>query len=170
MEKQELVADIEQTIAWLIKLIDPETYNHVPFEGSWTAGQVVEHINIVGTGFHQLVNGATETTTRPVDELVGRIKTMFLDFDQKSIASANVTPATGNYDLKDHLIKLENIKTAIINDVNTLDMNMTCVSFDIRAFGYLTRLEAIYFFLFHTKRHVHQLQNIVNQLNKSLVK
>ncbi len=170
MEKKEIIADIEQTITWLIKLIDPETYNQIPFEGSWTAGQVVEHINIVGTGFDQLLNGATEVTTRPVDELVGRIKTMFLNFDGKSIAAANVTPAPGNYNLQDHLIKLESIKSAIINDINTLDMSMTCLNFDIRTFGYLTRLEAVYFFLFHTKRHVHQLQNIVNQLNKSLVK
>jgi hypothetical protein len=169
MKKEELIADIEQTINWLAKSIDPETYNIIPFEGSWTAGEVVEHITMVGTGFDYLLNGATEATTRPVDELVARIKTMFLNFDGKSIAAANVTPARGNYNLQEHLNKLESIKLAIINDINTLDMNMTCLSFDIPTFGHLTRLEAVYFFLFHTKRHVHQLQNIINQLNKSLI-
>lgn len=169
MKKDELIADIEQTIHWLIKKIDPETYNTIPFEGGWTAGQVVEHVNMVGTFFVDLMNGSTEATTRPVNEHIDRIKTMFLNFDFKNIASTNVTPITGNYNLQDQLTKLENIKSRIIIAVNVLDLDMTCLDFDIPTFGHLTRLEAVYFFLFHTKRHVHQLQNIVNQLNKSLI-
>lgn len=166
MKKDELIADIEQTIDWLKKSIDPETYNIIPFEGSWTAAQVVEHINIVGTGFDYLLNGATEDTNRPVDKFVIPIKTMFLNFDAKAIAAPNVTPAEGNYNLQEHMLKLDNIKSAIIKDIKTLDMNMTCVNFEIPTFGYFTRLEAVYFFLFHTKRHVHQLQNIVKTLSK----
>ena len=166
MEKDELIADIEQTINWLIKTIDPETYNLVPFEGSWTAGQVVEHVTIVGTGFDHLLKGPVETTARPVDALVDRIKTMFLDMGQKAIAGASVTPVLSDYDMQQHLAKLDTIKVSIINAVDTLDLNMTCTGFDIRTFGFLTRLEAIYFFLFHTKRHVNQLENIVKILNK----
>ncbi len=166
MKKEELIADIEQTINWLTKSIDPETYNKVPFEGSWTAGQVVEHVNMVGMGFIHLLNGNTVATIRPVNEHVDRIKTMFLNFDSKNIASPNLIPAAGDYDLQDQLAKLEDIKSTIITAVNTLDLDMTCLGFDIRTFGYLTRLEAVYFFLFHTKRHAHQLQNIVKSLSK----
>ena len=166
MEKDELITDIEQTINWLTKTIDPETYNLVPFEGSWTAGQVVEHIIIVGTGFNHLLNSPAEPTTRQVDAQVERIKTMFLDINQKSVAGASVTPVLGNYDMQQHLIKLDAIKSSIIKAVDTLDMSMTCMGFDIPTFGNLTRLEAVYFFLFHTKRHVNQLENIVKILNK----
>lgn len=165
MEKDEIIADIEQTIGWLTKVIDPDTYNQIPFEGSWTPGQVVEHIVIVGTGFDHLLNGPTEATTRQVDELVVRIKTMFLDMDQKAIAGASVTPVLGDYDMQQHLSKLDTIKASIINSVNTLDLNITCLGFNIPTFGHLTRLEAVYFFLFHTKRHVFQLQNIAKTLN-----
>ena len=166
MKKDELIADIEQTIDWLTKSIDPETYNIIPFEGSWTAGQVVEHVNTVGMGFINLLNGRSEATTRAVDEQVDRIKTMFLNFESKNISSANLTPSTGNYNLQNQLAKLESIKSGIITAVNTLDLDMTCIDFDIPTFGHLTRLEAVYFFLFHTKRHVHQLQNIVKLLSK----
>jgi hypothetical protein len=166
MKKDELIADIEQTIDWLTKSIDPETYNIIPFEGSWTAGQVVEHVNMAGRGFVDLLNGNTEVTTRPVNELIDRIKTMFLNFESKNISAAYLTPAMGNYNLQDQLAKLENIKSGIITAVNTLDLDMTCLDFDIPTFGHLTRLEAVYFFLFHTKRHVHQLQTIVKSLSK----
>ena len=166
MKKDELIADIEQTIGWLIKIIDPETYNIIPFEGGWTAGQVVEHINMAGIGFVNLLNGSTEATTRPVNEHIDRIKTMFLNFEFKNISSANLTPSPGDYNLQDQLAKLESIKSGIITAVNTLDLDMTCIDFDIPTFGHLTRLEAVYFFLFHTKRHVHQLQNIVKSLSK----
>lgn len=166
MKKEELIADIEQTINWLTKSIDPEIYNKIPFEGSWTAGQVVEHVNMVGMGFIHLLNGNTEATTRPVNEHVDRIKTMFLNYDLKNIASADINPAPGNYNLKDQLAELEKIKSGIIAAINTLNLDMTCLDFDIPTFGHLTRLEAVYFFLFHTKRHVHQLQNIVKSLSK----
>ena len=166
MEKDELIADIEQTINWLTKTIDPETYNLVPFEGSWTAGQVVEHVTIVAAGFDNLLKGSVEPTTRPVDAQVERIKTMFLDMSQKAVAGASVTPVLGDYDMQQHLAKLDVIIPSIINSVATLDLNMTCTGFDIPTFGNLTRLEAVYFFLFHTKRHVNQLENIVKILNK----
>ena len=166
MEKDELIADIEQTINWLTKTIDPETYNLVPFEGSWTAGQVVEHVILAGNGFDILLNGPTEPTTRKIDAQVDRIKTMFLDMNQKAIAGASVTPVLGDYNTQQHLAKLDIMKSMIINAVDSLDLNVTCMAFDIPTFGYLTRLEAVYFFLFHTKRHVNQLENIVKILNK----
>jgi hypothetical protein len=166
MKKDELITDIEQTVDWLKKTIDPETYNVIPFEGSWTAGQVVEHVNMAGAGFVDLLNGNTEVTTRPVDEHIDRIKTMFLNFSSKNVAATNLTPTTDNYNLQDQLAKLENIKSGIITAVNVLDLDRTCVDYDIPTFGHLTRLEAVYFFLFHTKRHVHQLQNIVKSLSK----
>jgi len=168
MEKNEIIADIEQTLNWVIKLIDPTIYNVVPFEGSWTAGQVVEHILITGNGFTQLLSGPTEVTTRAVDEQVNRIKTMFLSFDMKAVASPNVTPQLNEYDVQDHLTRVEKLKTGITAAINSLDLSRTCMAFDIRTFGYLTGLEAAYFFLFHTKRHVHQLQNIVNQLKQQI--
>ena len=170
MENDEIIADIEQTITWLIKTIDRDTYNQIPFEGSWTASQVVEHVIMVASGFDQLLNGPTEITTRPIDEHVERIKTMFLDYNSKNIASPNLIPAPGDYNLQDQLIKLDTIKASIINAVNTLDLDKTCLGFDIRTFGHLTRLEAVYFFLFHTKRHVYQLQNIVKTLNNYQLK
>jgi hypothetical protein len=172
MKKEEIIADIEQTmltLTWLMADIDPGNYNKVPFEGSWTPGEVMEHINIVGTGFCNLLNGKTGPTIRPVNEHVERITTMFLNFNQKAVASANVIPAPADYNLQDQLAKLESIKTSILDAVNTLDLNLTCLDFDIRTFGNLTRLEAVYFFLFHTKRHIHQLQNIVKQLNNQKV-
>lgn len=169
MEKNEIIADIEQTLNWVTKLIDPAIYNQIPFEGSWTAAQVVEHILITGNGFTQLLSGPTEPTTRAVDEQVNRIKTMFLSFDMKATAAPNVTPQPGDYDIQDHLTRLENLKTGITAAINLLDLNRTCIAFDIRTFGHLTGLEAAYFFLFHTKRHVHQLQNIVNQLKQQTI-
>ncbi len=166
MEKDELIADIEQTINWLTKVIDTETYNQVPFEGSWTAGQVVEHIIVVGNGFDYLLNGPSEQTSRPIDIHVERIKTMFLNFDEKAIAAPHVTPAITDYNMQGHLAKLEDVKTSIIKAIDTLDLKATCMAFEIPTFGHFTRLEAVYFFLFHTKRHVHQLENMVKILNK----
>ncbi len=165
MEKEELIADIEQTINWLKKSIDPETYNLIPFEGSWTAGQVVEHIIIVGNGFDYLLNGPVEPTSRKIDIHVERTKIMFLNFNEKTTAAPHVTPAITDYNMQEHLAKLESVKKSIIKAIETLDLSATCMAFEIPTFGHFTRLEAVYFLLFHTKRHVYQLENIVKILN-----
>ena len=86
--------------------------------------------------------------------------------NQKAIAGESVTPVLGDYNMQQHLAKLDIMKSMIINAVDSLDLNVTCMAFDIPTFGFLTRLEAIYFFLFHTKRHIHQIENIVKILNK----
>ena len=138
--------------------------NQVPFVGSWTAGQLVEHVNLSNAGFAEVMNGETENTFRKPDEKVEDIKRVLLDFDLKLNAPDFIVPPEKEYDKIVQLDRLAEIESGILKVVSTLDLSATCKAFELPQMGYLTRLEAIYFVIFHTQRHTRQLATIFNKL------
>ena len=171
MDNEEIKSDINQTFNTLLHILsglDNELVNLVPFEGSWTAGQVAQHVTISGSGFADMLYGAVGITKRDYDAIIPLIKGDFLNFNIKMTSPDFIVPPAISYNKEDLLSNLTHIKTALTNAVNSLDLTMTCLTFDI-GYGYFTRYEAIYFVIYHTQRHIHQLKNIINQLNKSLI-
>ncbi len=75
-----------------------------------------------------------------------------------------IIPAEKNYE-KDKLTKtLENFRSKINLAMETMDLSKTCLAFELPVLGFLTRLESIYFILYHTQRHIHQMKNIHQKL------
>src|SRR5215210_3064680 len=72
--------NVTQKLMQLISSLDEEQLNTIPFEGSWTAGQVAEHLIKSNGGFAKLLFGPVKETERATDELVEPIKKTFLDF------------------------------------------------------------------------------------------
>jgi hypothetical protein len=156
----------------LLSLFDQKQINIVPFEGSWTAGMLAQHIIMSVSGFVELLNGAVEETNRQPDEKVANIKEVFLNFNIKLKSPDFIVPAAISYNKDELLDILESIKTNLSNAIQSLDLTKTCVAFELPVMGYLTRLEAIYFTIYHTQRHIHQLKNIHKEiiLNHKLLK
>jgi len=116
------------------------------------------------SGFEKTINGSVAETERAPDALKDKIKASFLDFTIKMKSPDFIIPADKNYK-KDELLKiLENFRLKINLAIETLDLTKTCLAFELPVLGFLTRLEAIYFILFHTQRHIHQLKNICQKL------
>lgn len=145
----------------------PEQINTVPFEGSWTAGQVVQHVNKVNKGMLRLIQGTVKPTERQPDANLELMKNQFSNPAFKMTASGPVIPENISYD-KEHLIQsFQNTKAQIIKAVKTADLSETCTTFPFPVYGELTRLEAAWFILLHTQRHMHQLKNIAQKLSAS---
>ncbi|MVT09699.1 DinB family protein [Chitinophaga tropicalis] len=139
---------------------DQGQLNLEPFKGSWTAGQVGEHMIMANSRFVEMINGAVADTERAPDQFVAQIRDDFSNYHIKMHAPDFVKPALTSYN-KEYLIhSLNYIRTDLKRAITTLDLNMTCTSFAIPVMGYITRLEAVTFVIYHTKRHVHQLKNI----------
>ena len=167
METKELQSDINKTFKELGEIIssfDEDQINLIPFEGSWTAGQVAEHILLSVSGFEKTLNGSVAETERAPDALKDKIKASFLDFTTKMKSPDFIIPAEKNYE-KDKLTKtLENFRGKINLAMETMDLSKTCLAFELPVLGFLTRLESIYFILYHTQRHIHQMKNIYQKL------
>lgn len=168
MEK--VIKEAEATLSALenaFSKFDANEINTVPFEGSWTAGQLAKHLVMANGGFLQVINGPIAETDKPADLMVGQIKNDFLNFNVKFDSPKEIYPENREYDQSALMEKLGEIKEGIAASISNLDLTKTCTAFELPVYGYLTRLEAVYFVIYHTQRHVHQLKNIYNKLNSN---
>ena len=149
----------------LISSLTEEQINTVPFDGSWTAGQLARHVFKSYAGFLQAINGPIKPTDRNPIELNEKSKSLFLNFITKMKASPFITPEEIQYKKEELLNSLKGIHNKLFDSAQKLDMSMTCTLFEIPTFGYLTRTEAVYFVMYHTQRHNQQLKNIIEKLN-----
>ncbi len=163
MNTQQLSADINQTFEELTEIVSSfhsDQINVIPFEGSWTSGQVAEHILLSVSGFEQVINGPVAETSRAPDELKDKIKAVFLDFNTKMKSPEFIIPKDKKYEKQEFLNSFKKYKSKIHHAIATLDLTKTCLALELPVFGFLTRLECIYFILYHSQRHFHQLKNI----------
>ncbi|HYH56176.1 MAG TPA: DinB family protein [Anseongella sp.] len=163
MKEEELYRELDGTFKELLQVIssfDQEQIDQLPFEDSWTAGQIAEHLILANSGFADLVNGPVEETERQPGEMVEGIRTGLQDDDAKAKSPESVVPRHTVHQKAELLSALEEIRAKILEAAGTLDLSRTCLAFPIPVLGLLTRLEALCFVLYHTQRHVRQLKNV----------
>jgi hypothetical protein len=164
---KELISEFENAAKELTELIssmDQEQINKLPFEGSWTAGQLAQHLIKSNSGFLEIINGPVKETERSPNEMVETIKADFLDFSTKTESPDFVVPENTYYQKEALLGALEDIRKKVNQVICTLDLTKTCLAFELPVYGTLTRLEAINFIIYHSKRHIHQLKNIYQRV------
>lgn len=137
----------------------------IPFESSWTAGQVCEHIIKANEGIPKLCQGSTEIAETDRVERISDLKAIFENYSIKMDSPKSIIPVSTENNLHDIIGSLKNIESDFLFVIETLDPELICMDFAFPTFGYLTRTEWIKFGLIHTKRHSHQLENILLKLN-----
>lgn len=161
----ELMTAIESTSAALLRAVAPfnETqFNKVPAEGGWTAGEVAQHLCLAVSA--DILYDTTQPTERQPGEKIEMTRNLFLNFDIKMQSPDFIMPAKGPYQKVDMQQKLAESWEKIREAAKTLDLTATCTSFGLPNWGTLTRLEWIWFFVFHTQRHTRQLQHIFGKV------
>ncbi len=154
--------ELQETIA----SFSDETFNRVPFEGSWTPAQVADHVAKSLLGVAHALIGQHKRTEREADKYVEPLKAAFLNFNLKMKSQDFVLPDKGPME-KGALQKRLNESTGKISEVaGTLDLSLTCTSLLMPQLGELTRWEWINFALVHTQRHIHQLENIQAKMSR----
>jgi hypothetical protein len=160
-----LVAELQEAQTGLtaaIAAIPAETFNTIPFEGSWTAGQVTDHL-LKSLGVDVLYGNTIDTQRQP-DQNVAPLAAAFLDFTTKLKSPDFILPSDEPQDQAVRLKEANHIFTRLAEAAQTLDLTLTCLDFEMPVMGRLTRLEFLWFYVFHTKRHSYQLQNIARAL------
>lgn len=160
--------DLENTEAELLQLLSSftqEEFNAIPFAGSWTAGQLAEHVLKASKGTLRTIQGKTEATARKPDAKASAINETFLNFNIKFTAPDAIKPADGEHEKTAFLQELNTTLTNIVETSQKLDLSETCLDFELPGFGPFTRLEWLAFINAHTARHVYQLKKIRERLN-----
>jgi hypothetical protein len=159
-----LFNDTKVELHQLLSSFTAEQFNRSPFENSWTVGQVAKHLAMSSAGFLEILSGPVRETERAPDEWVSIFKRDFLNFNIKMTSPEFVRPENKSYE-KEGLIKcLDGTLASIQEAIYSLDLTKTCLAFELPVSGFITRLEAIYFVIYHSKRHIHQLKNIARKV------
>ncbi len=156
-----LFASLDETWNELIGLIASTTdksINAIPFKDSWTAAQLATHVTKSNKAIAQGLQMEGKLAERDPEQGVVQIRKMFLDFEAKYKSPEFIVPEEKEYD-KDEVVKafgasINKLRYAR-NEVNLSEI------INLPIFGEVTKLELLYFVLYHTQRHIHQLKKII---------
>lgn len=159
-----LLFEINKTFDTLIGILSKTNnidVNKIPFEGSWSIGQVAEHIIICGSG---IPDNETKSAAREKDEKVSILKGIFLNMDEKAEADASVRPHGIAHKQDDLINQIKAMKEKLCLIAANKDLGALCLDMEFPTLGLLTRYEWLSFICFHTQRHSRQIENIIKHL------
>lgn len=166
--KAEVQNNIRLSMGKLMAVVSRFDHNQIdliPFEGSWTAGQVAEHITKGLSGMPRLVAGNTEVTARLFDAKAQPLRDLFLDYSIKFESPDFILPTQTEHVQTKLIIGLRHIETELLDVADKNDLTLTLLDFEMPQFGTLTIYEMLDFMMAHAQRHTHQLENIYARLN-----
>ena len=138
-----------------------EQFNAIPFEGSWTAGQVADHVYKSSVAILQSLNSPGKKTERNVDERLPEMRNVMMDFEAKFKSPRFIVPEKSFYSKQEVMRDLQLVMEQIQEVTGTMDL---AVLVNHPVLGEITKLEMFHFLVYHTQRHIHQLRNIAQIL------
>lgn len=165
--KDKLMNGLEETTKDLLKTLSSfskEQFNSIPFEGSWTAGQVAEHLFKSESNMPAVLKGSSEETERDPLQNAQVIEKVFLDYTIKMQSPEFILPSDAPKNPQYFIKGFEGTRKELKSLVQTLDLNKTYTGFSFPQMGYLTGWELICFAVCHSTRHIRQMKIIAEKL------
>lgn len=165
--KDEILSDLAETSGDLFKTLDlftQDEFNKIPFEDSWTAAQVADHILKSESGIPAVLKGKSKQASRDADEKVREIKSVFLNYDLKMKSPDSVLPSNEKQDKEDISARLKANREELVRLAGSITLEDVFYDFEFPAMGALTGIEWLTFLICHTKRHTQQMKNIADKL------
>ncbi len=160
----DLIKTFKETESALITTLNTFSdgdFNRIPFTDSWTLAQVADHILKSQANFTDLPGGNTEPTARNPEEKKVRIKKLFLDFDTKMKSPDFILPSELPQEKESLIKRIQAEGIEITYAMEKYDLTKTCLDFELPGSGKFTGMEWGWFIIYHTQRHIHQLENIL---------
>lgn len=165
--KEKLITEFEETTRDLfatLSLFTQEEFNQIPFEGSWTGGQVAEHLFKSESNIPKVLTGNSKETERDPFEKAGVIRTAFLDYTIKLQSPEFILPSNDSTDKEFFINRFEGTRKELRNLIETKDLYRTFTDFPFPQIGEFTGWEWICFAVCHSMRHIRQMKIISEKL------
>ncbi len=159
-DKKELLAAIEEAVnnyQDLLASLDDNNINSIPYPGSWTAGQLVQHVTKSIGFITKAMQAPSKAAERNPGEKIAHLKNIFLDFSKKMNSPDFIFPDEGPYTKQISSNGLNEAFAQFKESANNANLNDIV---DGLPFGPTTKLEILHFVLYHTQRHLQQMKNI----------
>jgi DinB superfamily len=163
-DRQELQVSLDKTATGMLQVLDkfnPRSINSIPFEGSWTAAQVADHITKSNTSIAKALNLSGTMINRDPAVRIKELKDVFLNFETKFKSPDFILPGHEEYEKGTVIVHLKQSTENIREVSSRVDLSEMI---NHPAFGDITKFEILHFVMYHTQRHTHQLENIYRHL------
>lgn len=148
----------------LLKLLarfDYATFNKVPIGGGWSTGAIAEHLLLTDIRIGKVLIGKTETIERDSQDRISSIVERFRDNPDKIQASSFLYPSDVAKDPISLSEKILQERRKIVNIALQFNPNLTYPDAPHHDLGVLSGIEWINFLIFHTKRHMLQMEKML---------
>jgi len=164
IEIEAVIADLQLSTSLLLKFFssfDSEDFNRKTIDGSWTPGEIAEHLLRLDIAINRTLQGSSIAVNRAPDEKSANIKYVFLDLERKLQAPREIQPSDTIKDPFSIIAKIRAERHKMIEMAQIKDLSEMCTSFSHHAFGDMTRLEWIYLSIYHAERHMLHLEKFI---------
>lgn len=164
LDKREIFTATGDAISQLNDLmlsVDENKINSIPYEGSWTAPQLLTHVTKSINGMAKAMLMDAKPADRDPGGRVEELKKIFLDFSTKMKSPEFIVPEEGTYERQPTIDKLNESFNRYLENANSASLNDLIEGLPL---GPITKLEMIHFVLYHTQRHLHQMKKICDAL------
>lgn len=163
----QIIADLDNNTQALVDCLSgfsPDTVNKKPNENNWSAAEVAAHLLRLDFGINRVLNGPTSDATRPYDAKMDVFKTALASIDRVLNAPESMIPSATPKDIQYVIDQIKEEREKMKTTIRTADLTQICVAFDHPYFGEFSRYEWLYFNIFHTERHLKQIERIREQV------
>ena len=165
MAPDEIIAEIDKStarlVAHLAKFNDAQ-FNQKPSDQGWSAAEVTEHLLLIETRINNALGRGVPTDRAP-DKKIELMRDALRDPERKFPAPEFVIPSP-TFKVCRKMVELMIMQRGILKEIlQTTNLTQT-TEFKHPVLGRLTRLEWIYFNIFHTERHCRQLARIAKEV------
>lgn len=145
----------------LMSAVDEEKVNTIPYEGSWTAPQLLRHVTKSINGMTRAMQTDAKPANRDPSERIDQLKSIFLDFSKKLTQPEFIVPEDRVYEKQPAIEELNKSFNRFKESAVSVNSHELVEGLPL---GPITKLEIIHFVLYHTQRHLHQMKKICNAL------
>ena len=158
---ESVIADLDASTRILIKELS-DFSDHLffqrPADGSWSAGEIAEHVLLLETKANEGMHTA-RAGNRPFDLKIIPMRDGLKEDEKKYTAPSMVIPKGESKNKEALLDALVQQREVLKNMIRQMDLSLI-TEFRHPVIGSMSRLEWVYFHIYHTERHVRQLRSL----------
>ncbi len=147
----------------LMTAVEKDKVNTIPYEGSWTAPQLLRHVSKSVRRMAKALQMEAKPAKRNPEERIEGLKNVFLDFSKKLKQPDFLIPEEQFYEKQTAIDELNKSFSEYKGKAMNANLDELVEGLPL---GPITKLEITYFVLFHTQRHLHQMKKICEALRK----
>ncbi len=146
----------------ILESLTEKELNTIPFAKSWTAAQVVNHITKANDSGFLFSDG--NKPERAIDERVLELKNILSDYELKMESPDFILPDKRKFTKKESIEGIQKVFNELIIHIENTELS-ELINHD-SPLGSITKWEIANFIVFHSQRHLYQIEKIVTSLKK----